>query len=200
MNGVRVGLALALVLAGSAAVRSAPPPAPAIVMEDQCEQVHELAHHRGDVVVLIYGDRRSAAASRALGEWLHVTFHPAARGLPPAQARRMPVRPLPGLPAGARSPDVLAIPVACVGPVPGLVRKVIRAQVRSGSPDVPVWLDFADQMKRRFGLQPGVPNLVVFDAAGRARYQAAGTLSAEQRNELLRLIERARQDIVTPQH
>src|SRR5437763_992555 len=141
-------------------------PTPALTFEDQFERPVSVAAHRGDVVVLLYGDRKSAEANRALGERLHVAFHPAAQGLPPARARQVPVLPLPDQPPGTRPPDVLAVPVACVGKVPGVVRAVIRGQVRSASPDVPVWLDFQDTMRQQFGLAPGVPNLVVLDAAG----------------------------------
>src|SRR5581483_6024454 len=98
------------------------PPTPALTFEDQFERPVSVASHRGDVVVLLYGDRKSAEANRALGERLHVAFHPAARGQPPARARQAPVLPLPDQPPGARSPDVLAVPVACVGKVPGVVR------------------------------------------------------------------------------
>jgi hypothetical protein len=177
---------------------STPPPRPTIAMEDQFERVHRASDHRGDILVLIYGDRRSADANKALGEWLHVTFHPSARGLPPAQARRQPVRPLPGLAPGQRSPDVLAVPVACIGNVPGLVRKLIRGQVRSGSPEVAVWLDFAGQMKDLFGVKSGVPNVAVLDAKGNYRHAVSGKLDARQLAELAEVIEKLRREAGAP--
>ncbi len=169
---------------------------PSVAMEDQFEKIHDVREHRGDVVVLIYGDRKSADANKALGELLHVTFHPSARGQPAAQARKAPVEPLPGLPAGVRGPDVLAIPVACVGPVPMLVRSLIRAQFRSGSPDLPVWLDFADRMKSQFPFQAGVPNVVVLDVLGRYRYAAGGTPTKEGTQRLVNVIEALRKEAV----
>jgi hypothetical protein len=132
-----------------------------------------------------------------LGELLHVTFHPSARGQPAAQARKAPVQRLPGLPSGAHSPDVLAIPVACVGPVPMLVRSLIRTQIRTGSPDVPVWLDFADRMKSRFPFQAGVPNVVVLDTVGRYRYAAGGTPTKDGTQRLVNVIEALRKEAVT---
>jgi len=81
-------------------------------------------------VVLIYGDRQSGDATQTLAEQLHLSFHPAAQGLPPAQARQAPVRPLPDQPPGTRSPDVLTIPISCIGNVPGMVRALIRTHVR----------------------------------------------------------------------
>jgi hypothetical protein len=170
---------------------------PAVALEDQFEKAHDVRQHRGDVVVLIYGDRKSADANRALGALLHVTFHPSAKGLPPAQAWKAPVQPVPGLPPGARSPDVLAIPVACIGNVPGVVRGIIRGQFRSGSPDVPVWLDFADVMKSTFPFQAGVPNVVVLDALGRYRYAAAGAPSQEGTQRLVNATEALRREAVT---
>jgi hypothetical protein len=198
MNFIAVlGGVLALRAAAPAAppapARPAGPPKPDIVMEDQFQHAHRSAEHRGDILVLIYGDRQSAKANRALGEWLHVEFHPAAKGQPPAQAQRAPVRPLPDA-VGLRAPDVRAVPVACVGPVPALVRKIIRGQVRAGSADVPVWLDFTDQMKQLFGLKPGVPNVVVLDAAGHFRHSAAGELTAAQRTALVQAIEMLRRE------
>ena len=44
-------------------------------MQDQFEQTHDVAQHRGDIVVLIYGDRKSAE-EKAAG---HVVL-PAAMG------------------------------------------------------------------------------------------------------------------------
>jgi hypothetical protein len=167
-------------------------------MQDQFERAHRASDHRGDILVLIYGDRRSADANKAIGEWLHVTFHPSARGLPPAQARRQPVRPLPNLAPGQRSPDVLAVPVACVGKVPALVQRIIRGQVRNGSPEVPVWLDFADQMQELFGVKPGVPNLAVLDVNGNYRHAASGNLNAQQLAALAEVIEKLRREAVPP--
>jgi hypothetical protein len=171
---------------------------PEIVMEDQFEQSRNVKQHRGDVVVLIYGDRKSADANKVLGEQVHVHFHPTAKGQPPAQARRAPVTPVPGAPADARSPDVLAIPVACVGKVPELVRKIIRGQIRSGSPEVAVWLDFGDVMKTTFPFKASVPNVVVLDTLGRYRYAAAGTPTPEGKARLLGVIETLRLEAVTP--
>jgi hypothetical protein len=173
------------------------PTTPALTFEDQFERPVNVAAYRGEVVVLLYGDRKSAEANRALGERLHVAFHPAAQGQPPARARRAPVLPLPDQPTGTRAPDVLAVPVACIGKVPGVVRAVIRGQIRSASPDVPVWLDFQDAMRQQFGLAAGVPNLVVMDAAGRVRYRAAGPLTPEQFDRLAAFLQSLRREAVT---
>jgi hypothetical protein len=187
-------VALGLALTAAAHGQAPPPAAPALAFEDQFERPVSVAAHRGDVVVLLYGDRKSAEANRELGERLHVAFHPSARGLPPARARQAPVLPLPEQPPGTRAPDVLAVPVACVGKVPGVVRAVIRGQVRGASPDVPVWLDFQDTMRQQFGLAARVPNLVVLDAAGRVRYRAAGPLTAEQFNRLVAFLDALRRE------
>src|SRR5262249_27271900 len=127
-------------LAGRGVGQQPAPPIPAVVLEDQFEQRQDVAAHRGGIVVLIYGGRRSADLNKQWGELVHVHFHPSAKGQPPAWARQAPVRPVPGQPAGTRTPDVLAVPVACVGKVPAMVRRIIRSQVRSASPDLPVWL------------------------------------------------------------
>jgi hypothetical protein len=169
---------------------------PVVAMSDQFEKHHDVAEHRGDVVVLIYGDRKSAEANRLLGEQIHVHFHPAAKGQSAAQARQAPVRPIDDLPAGTRAPDVLAVPVACVGKVPALVQRVIRGQVRGGSPDVAVWLDFQDAMKGQFAFQAGVPNVVVLDPQGRFRYAAGGQPTPAGTGHLLEVIEALRREAV----
>ena len=183
-------------LALGATLQAQPPRVvvPGVVMEDQFEKAHDVAHHRGSVVVLIYGDRASAAANRALGEQLHVAFHPTAKGQPPAKARIAPVTPIAG---AATSPDVVAVPVACVGKVPALVRAILRGQVKGGSPVVPVWLDFEDTMKTQFPFKAGVPNVVVLDAQGRYRYAAAGTPTREGMERLVQAIEGYRREAVT---
>jgi hypothetical protein len=192
-----LGLALVGLVACAAFLRGQSPATPVVKMEDQFEKAHDVADHRGDVVVLIYGDRASAGANRALGEQLHVYYHPTAKGQPPAQARQAPVSPVPGAPAGARSPDVLAVPVACIGKVPRLVAALIRAHIRSGAPDVPVWLDFEDTMKGQFPFQAGVPNVVVLDVWGRLRYAAAGQPTAAGEARLIATIDGLRKEGVT---
>lgn len=170
---------------------------PEVVLEDQFERVNDVKKLRGDVVVLIYGDRASAERNKALGEAIHVHFHPTAKGQPPARAQQAPVRPVADAPAGARSPEVRTIAVACVGKVPALVARLIRSQIRSGSPDVAVWLDLDDAMKRQFPFKAGVPNLVVLDAQGRYRYAAAGTPTPDGQARLLATIESLRREAVT---
>jgi hypothetical protein len=171
-------------------------PVPGIAMEDQFERPQNVSAMRGAMVVLIYGDRRSADANKQLGEALHVRFHPGAQGLPPEQARQAPVRPLPELPPGQPSPDVFTVPVASIGPVPNLVRAMIRRQIKSASPQLPVWLDFEDTMRRQFGLKAGVPNLVLLDTLGRLRYAGSGPFGREQIEQLAEAIEACRREAV----
>jgi len=166
-------------------------------MEDQFEHPEKLSDGQGRVVVLIYGDRRSADANKQLGEALHVWFHPTARGLAQEKARQAPVKPLENAAPGMPGPDAVMVPVACIGKVPPLVRSLIRGQVRGSSPVVPVWLDFQDQMKQLFGLTPGVPNLVVVDTQGRLRFSATGPLSNEQLQQLETAIEDLRREAVS---
>jgi hypothetical protein len=153
-------------------------------LHDQYDRVHSLEMYRGRVLVLIYGDKQSQGINQPLGERLHVQFHPAARNLPPAQARLATPAPVAGQPPGAPAPDVVVIPVACVGKVPAAVRSIIRNQIRRGSPDVPVWLDFEDTMKLSFGLTEGTSNAVVFDTLGRYRYPRRGRPRASRLSEV----------------
>ncbi|MGL6073628.1 MAG: TlpA family protein disulfide reductase [Fimbriiglobus sp.] len=163
-----------------------------LVLEDQFERRQDLAAHRGNVVVLVYGDRRASDACRKFGEKMHILFHPTAEGQAPEKARSAPVADLEGVPMGKRSPDALFIPVASTGTVPGLVKDVIRAQIKKGSPDVPVWLDFNGLMEKNFGLRGGEPNLVVFDGQGRLRMKINGTPDAKAQEKLLQTIQNLR--------
>jgi hypothetical protein len=178
------------------AVKTANPEPVALTLEDQFENRPGLADLRGSVVVLVYGDRKGNDACRAIGEQLHVHWHPTARGRPPAEAHKAPVAPLAELPPGQPSPDVRVIPVACCGKVPGPVRSAIRGQIARGSPEVPVWLDFADTMKGTFGLAAGEPNVVVFDAAGRLRLKVNGTPDRAALDKLVRTVEALRYEAV----
>ena len=168
-------------------------------LPDQYDRVHSLEMYRGRVLVLIYGDKQSQGINQPLGERLHVQFHPAARNLPPAQARLATPAPVAGQPPGVPAPDVVVIPVACVGKVPAAVRSIIRNQFRRGSPDVPVWLDFEDTMKLSFGLTEGTSNAVVFDTLGRYRYRGAAVHEPAAYQKLVQMIEQCRLEaIATP--
>jgi hypothetical protein len=201
MKRMTAALALAASLAFGGAARAQlaarqPIDLGGLTMEDQFEQRQSVAAHRGDVLVLIYGDRKSADANRYLGEQLHIAFHPAARGQAPAQARLAPVLPVQGAPAGKRSPDVRLVAAASLGTVPSLLHGMIRAQFRGGSPDVPVWLDWQDALKKQFGLTPGAPNVVIVDAQGRLRYTFASEVSQEAFNQMMQAIEGLRREAV----
>ena len=191
---MRLALFFCAILASALPAQTTRVVVPDVAMQDQFEKTHDVRHHRGSVVVLIYGDRASADANRKLGEQLHVAFHPAAKGQPPAQARTAPVSPILG---AASSPEVVAVPVACVGKVPSLVRRIIRGQIKNGAPEVPVWLDFEDVMKTQFAFKAGVPNVVVLDAQGRYRYAAAGVPTREGMEKLVQAIEAYRREAVT---
>jgi hypothetical protein len=170
---------------------------PVLSMEDQFKQVHDVKQHRGDVLVLIYGDQESAKANSQLGERIHVHYHPSAKGQPPAKARTAPVKPVPGAAPGARSPDVKSIPIACVGKRDTEVaRAIIRRIIKNNAPEVPIWLDFLDAMKAQFPYKPGVPNVVVLDALGRYRYAAAGQPTAEGIERLIGVIDQLRKEAV----
>jgi hypothetical protein len=166
-------------------------------LPDQYDRVHSLEMYRGRVLVLIYGDKQSQGINQPLGEQLHVQFHPAARNLPPAQARLVPPAPVAGQPPGVPAPDVVVIPVACVGKVPAAVRSIVRNQIRRGSPDVPVWLDFEDTMKLSFGLTEGTSNAVVFDTLGRYRYRGAAVHEPAAYQKLVQMIEQCRLEAIS---
>lgn len=168
----------------------------ALTLEDQFGTKRDLTPFRGQVVVLVYGDRKATDACKALGESLHVAFHPTAKGLPPEKARLAPVVALPNVPAGIASPEVAVIPVACTGKIPGVVKSVLQGQIKRASPDVPVWMDCGDAMVTTFGMTTGEPNLAVIDAAGRARHLVPGTPDQKAINKTAQIIQDLRVEAV----
>lgn len=183
---------MGLVFVAFATPLSAQPPAPKaveLVLEDQFERKADLASLRGNVVVLVFGDRKGTDACRALGEQLHVCWHPTAKGQPPAKAQAAPVVPLDGLKPGQVAPNVIVVPVACCGKVPAAVRPAIRAGVAKGSPDVVVWLDYAETMKGLFGLAAGETNVAIIDANGAARMKFNGTIDQPNMDALVKTVQ-----------
>jgi hypothetical protein len=167
-----------------------------LVLQDQFERKADLAALRGQVVILVYGDQKATDTCRKVGESLHVCWHPEAKGKPPAKAQAAPVVPLENLKPGQASPNVLVVPVACCGKVPGVVQGIIRDQVAKGSPDVVVWMDFAEHMKTAFGQTAGEPNVVVFDCAGRLRWKCLGTPDQAAMDRLVPTVQSLRTEAV----
>jgi hypothetical protein len=170
------------------------PVTPQLSLEDQFERRQDLKQFRGNVVVLMFGDRTGMKSSRELGERLHVQFHPDAKGQSPEKAINAPVIPVSNSTPQMRQPDVKMIPVACIGKVPGVVQTVIRNQFKKEVSVSPVWLDFNDTMKDTFGMQSGEPNLVVIDAQGRLRFRAAGKLDEKTYARLVQVIDYLRKE------
>lgn len=168
------------------------PAAQEVRMTDQFEQPMALSQLNGQVVVIVYCDRDGSDASRELGTALFVAFHPTAAGKTGQPAREAAVRPLPGLAAGQSSTPVKVIPAAAIGEVPALVQKLIRAQFRQGEPTESVWLDFQGLFADRYGLQAGVPNLLIFDTHGRLAYTGWGMPSDAQFQQIANVVENLR--------
>lgn len=169
----------------------AAPPAVELTFDDQFGNAPKIGDLHGKVAVLVYGDRKAVDACRKYGEELHVLFHPTAKGLPPAEARKAPASPLQGIPP-QKTPDVAVIPVACCGSAPKVVQALLKAQIKAASPDVPVWLDFEKAMVTHFGLKEGEVNVAVFDAKGQYRLGQPGAPDAETKRDLLQQIQNFR--------
>jgi hypothetical protein len=178
---------------------SAQPPAATpttLVLGDQFDRKADLADLRGQVVVVVYGDRKATDACRTLGEALHVCWHPDAKGQPPAKAQAAPVVPLANLKPGQASPNVAVVPVACCGKVPPAIHRIIRNQIAKASPDAVVWLDFGDTLKTAFGQTAGEPNVLVFDATGVLRMKLAGAPDPTAMDALVKSVQALRVEAV----
>lgn len=167
---------LAIVVAAllTAAV-AAQAPGPRIAMDDQFGRPHDVADHKGDVLVLVCTDKTGADAGRALGERLQIHFHPSAKGQPPEIAQKAPVKLLPDWPAGTKTPDATIVAVACIGEVPGMIKGFVKNKFKSGSPVVPIWLDMTDVMRKTYSIAPGVANVIVYDKTGATAFVMSGS-------------------------
>ncbi len=158
-----------------AADKSEAPKPVELSFEDQFETKHSIADLKGKVVILVYGDRHATEACRELGEKLHVLFHPTAKGLTPEKAKLAPVSSLPGVAEGKASPDVVVVPVACAGSVPGPIKTLIRRGLKKDAAETPVWIDFGTVMADKFTVKDSQPNIVVIDGSGYLRLKVNGT-------------------------
>lgn len=176
-----------------------PVPVPKIEMEDQFQKPYRLDNYKGDVVILLFGDKEGADANKLLGQAIHESFHPQAKGKNPGQARFAPVLEIVNQPPGTRAPEVHTIAVASIGKVPNLVKVFIRNQFQKASPEVPVWLDFNETMRTTFKFKPSSANLVVIDPQGNLRLSASGNLTQVEFTDLVNAIEGIRVESVNAQ-
>lgn len=163
-----------------------------IAMEDQFKNRHETLRYRGDVVVLVYAERKGAEAALELGRRLHVRFHPTAAQAPATEWSRQPVVAPAGWPAARAAPDVHVIPVACLPEVPKALETVARSRFRKDSPFVSVWLDFEDTMRQRFGIVPNEPNVMLLDTRGCPQGVVSGHLDEVRFGEVVSAIDQLR--------
>jgi hypothetical protein len=185
----------ALVLVPSFAVCAAAQPPQRVVniaMEDQFKTRHETGTMRGDVVVLVYAERKGGEASQELGRRLHVHFHPTALTASAAEWGRQPVIGLAGWPAGVRVPDVRVIAVASLPEIPKALQPVARAQLRKDSPFVPVWLDFEGRLEHAYGIVSGTPNIVLINPQGEVHAVLSGHVDELKMRELVATIDQLR--------
>lgn len=174
-------------------------PTPNVAMSDQFGRAQDVTNLRGDVVVLVFADRQGAEASRALGERLHVEFHPSAKGLSPVQASKAAVRPVANWTHKTPAPDAKMVALACIGDVPSMIHSYVRKRFREVASDVPIWLDMNDQLRKQFTVKPGVANVVVLDVKGRQRFSTAGDFDTAQFQKLTDVIENLRMEAAPKQ-
>jgi hypothetical protein len=163
-----------------------------IAMEDQFKTRHETGTMHGDVVVLVYAERKGGEAALDLGRRLHVHFHPTALTAPASDWGRQPVTGLAGWPAGVRVPDVSVIAVASLPEIPKALQPVARAQFRKDSPVVPVWLDFDGRLEHAYGIVPGSPNIVLINPQGEVHAVLSGRVDELKMRELVATIDQLR--------
>ncbi len=169
-----------------------------VSLEDQFRTRRATSQMKGDVVVLVYAERHGAEASRDLGRQLHVHFHPTAEKVSLQESASQPVTLPAGWPEGRDAPDVKVVAVACLSEIPRAFHGIARSRFRSDSPHLPVWLDFTDTMKKSFGLQSGVPNVVILDTEGRVHAVQHGRFEDTKFTELAGSIDNLRLTSAAP--
>lgn len=190
MHRHRIPTAVAAFLAIVAAARAADGVRTVgIVMDDQFKNRHDTRALAGDVVVLVYAERAGAEAALEVGRRLHVRFHPAAATAPATEWAVQPVVAPSGWPAGVPAPDVRVIPIACLPEVPKALQAVARSRFRKDSEFVPVWLDFEDQMRQRFGIVPDQPNVALIDTRGVLQGVLTGQVDAGRLEQVVRIVD-----------
>jgi hypothetical protein len=151
---------------------------PPLTFEDQEGRTLRLEALRGQVAVIVYGNRDAMDASTAWGRQLeaHLLAQGAhASGDPP---ERRPVR-------------ILAF--AQLGGVPAPFRAVLRSVVRANTPaDFSLWLDWDDRMALLFGAAPGTPTVVVADRGSQVRLVTAGPAEGARWDDVTHMIRRLR--------
>lgn len=187
-----VNLVLAVAVGGLDARAGEPDRVVNIAMEDQFKNRHETLRYRGDVVVLVYAERKGAEAALDLGRKLHVRFHPTAAQAPATEWSRQPVVAPTGWPAGVAAPDVHVVPIACLPEVPKPLETVARSRFRKESQFVSVWLDFEDTMRQRFGIVPDEPNVLVIDTQGCPQGVVSGRLDDARFGQVVMAIDQLR--------
>jgi len=160
-----------------------------IAMEDQFKDRHETGTMRGDVVVLVYAERKGGEAAQDLGRRLHVHFHPTAATASATEWLRQPALGIAGWPTGIRTPDVHVIAVASLPEIPKALQPVARAQLRKDSPFVPVWLDFEGRLEHAYGIVPGAPNVVIVNTRGEVHAVLSGHVDELRMRELVATID-----------
>ncbi len=165
-----------------------------IHLPDQWDKIHDLKDYRNEVLIILYGDQKGMPENKDLGEKLFLHYHPTAKGLSPAKARKEKVIEVSRLPQGKKSPEVRVIPVAAIGKVPQLVKNIIIRRVKKEAPETDVWLDFENQMKEKFGMRTAQPNLIVVDAEGKLRLKIMGKLDDKIYKQLIETVDNLRNE------
>jgi hypothetical protein len=149
-----------------------------LVLQTQYDSVVSLQAMRGNVVVLVYGDREG---SRYMSSYVK------------AVRERWPA-------GGADA--VRLIEAADLRGVPGVMKGYAKSRFRqptsSGARRVPVVLDWRGDIARRFGATEKLANAYVLDEDGTFRWTDAGTGTPEQVAALLAAVEAARKLVRDP--
>jgi hypothetical protein len=166
-----------------------PPPKASISLDDQFEHKRDVAEFRGDVVIILYGDREGTDTNKLLAERINAFLHPpiskgriSARAAPPA------ILPVDSKQKGPLF-EVRIVPVMCVGKSTDVIKNYTRQRVRKESPDAMVLIDFENKIKEEYGLKAGETNMLLIDAAGRLRMKINGDLDPGTYKKVLRAID-----------
>jgi hypothetical protein len=161
-------LAMAAALQGAGKIGS---PAPDLVLKDQFDKEFRVSASRGQVLVLVCGDREG---SNYTGAWTEAVTKKFERSgsLP---LRIVPIANLSGVPSFLQS----FVKKRFVGPDPAT------------QPRLPILLDWEGDLERLYGFAEGLANVYLIDRAGTLQFSGSGKGTEPETRALVDAVSRA---------
>jgi hypothetical protein len=145
-------------------------PAPDLVLRDQYEKEFRVSASRGEILLLVCGDRTGSDFTGNYTEAVRNRFE---------SNGSLPLR---------------IIPVANLSAVPSFLQAMVKKRFtgtnQSGQPKLAILLDWEGDLERLFGFTEEMANVYLIDRAGTLQFVGAGKGTEAETKELLNAIAR----------